>query len=263
MTAMADGTAIEAVLKRDRAIVLSGLAGISVLSWAYMVYLAWDMEHMDMDMAMPQMQAWGALDLVLLFVMWAVMMVAMMSPSATPMILMFARVNRDRQRQRRPYVPTAVFLAGYLLVWSGFSLLATLAQWGLHEAALLSPMMVSTSPFLGAALLLAAGIFQWTPLKNACLRHCRPPLGFLTTEWREGGRGALVMGLRHGWFCTLCCWALMALLFVGGVMNLLWVALITIFVLIEKIAPAGLWVSRAAGGLLVASAVWMITQALQ
>jgi len=188
------------------------------------------------------------------------MMVAMMVPTAASMILMFAMFNRRRREQQQPYVPTAVFLGGYLLVWTGFSVLATLAQWGLHSAALLSPMMVSTSPILGGIILLAAGIFQWTPLKYACLTYCRSPLGFLMTDWREGSRGAFIMGLKHGSYCTGCCWFLMALLFVAGVMNLLWVATITVFVLIEKIAPRGDMVGRVAGGVLVIAGLVMLSQ---
>jgi predicted metal-binding membrane protein len=250
------------VLRRDRIIVLAGLISVAALAWAYTVYLAHDMGnmHMGMGMAMPKMQSWSLMDFVSMFLMWAVMMVAMMVPTAAPMILIFANVNRKRQEQERPYVPTAVFLSGYLLVWTGFSVLATLAQWGLHEAALLSPMMVSTSPILGGILLLAAGIFQWTPLKYACLKHCRSPLSFLMTDWREGYRGALIMGLKHGSYCTGCCWFLMALLFVAGVMNLLWVATITAFVLVEKAVPRGDLVGRIAGVALCIAGLIMLVQ---
>jgi predicted metal-binding membrane protein len=225
-----------------------------------MGYLAWGMHHMAVDMAMPQMQGWGTLDVLLLFLMWAVMMVAMMVPAAAPMLLMFATINRRRRAQQQPFVSTAVFLGGYLLVWAGFSAVATLAQWGLHEAALLSPMMVSTSPLLGGTLLLVAGIFQWTPLKYACLSHCRSPLGFLMTDWRDGTRGALHMGLKHGAYCTGCCWTLMALLFVAGVMNLLWVATIAAFVLVEKVLPRGDLVGRVAGGILVIAGLALLMQ---
>jgi predicted metal-binding membrane protein len=244
-------------------IVIGGLIGIAALAWTYIGYLAWAMGrmHMTMDMAMPHMQAWGVLDLVLLLVMWAVMMVAMMVPSAAPMILIFTTLNRRRREQQQPYVSAAVFVGGYLLVWSGFSALATLAQWGLHSAALLSPMMVGTSPLLGGILLLAAGIFQWTPLKYTCLKQCRSPLGFLMTDWREGTQGALIMGLRHGMYCTGCCWSLMVLLFVAGVMNLLWVATITAFVLIEKVIPKGDLVGRMAGGALIVAGLIMLSQA--
>ena len=261
---MQSSTALEAVLKRDRLIVLGGLAGLTVLAWAYVGYLAWDMGHMDMsmDMAMPRMQMWGVLDLVLLCVMWAVMMIAMMVPSAAPMILMFTTINRRRQAQQQPYVPTTIFLGGYLLVWIGFSVLAMLAQWGLHSTALLSSMMVSTSPILGGLVLLAAGSFQWTPLKYTCLTRCRSPLGFLMTDWREGPRGALIMGLRHGMYCVGCCWFLMALLFVAGVMNLLWVAALAAFVLVEKVVPRGDLVGRLAGGGLIVAGLVMLAQAL-
>jgi len=251
----------ETVLRRDRIVVLSGLALIVALSWAYIVSLASDTQNMDvaMEMAMPQMQeAWGIPDFALTFVMWAVMMVAMMTPSAAPMILMFAGINRRRQNQQVTYVPTSVFLMGYLVVWAAFSVLATAAQWGLHAASLLSPTMVSTSPLLGGILLLVAGIYQWTPLKHACLSKCRSPLGFVLNEWREGKRGAFVMGLKHGSYCTGCCWPLMALLFVAGVMNLLWVAAIVGFILLEKIAPAGQRMGQAAGVLMVAGGVVLL-----
>jgi predicted metal-binding membrane protein len=157
-------------------------------------------------------------------------------------------------------VPTAVFLAGYLTVWTAYSAAATLLQGALLEAALVSPMMVSTSPALGGGLLLAAGAFQWTPLKRACLNHCRSPLSVIMTQWREGTKGAFVMGLRHGSYCAGCCWILMALLFVAGVMNLLWVAAIAVFVLVEKAAPQGVWIGRAAGAAMFAAGVLMLSR---
>ena len=256
---MASGVA-EIALRRDRIIVLSSLAVIIALSWAYVSSLASDMQNMDVatEIAMPQMQAWGVTDFALTFVMWVVMMVAMMTPSAAPMILIFAGVNRRRQKQQVPYVPTSVFLLGYLVVWAAFSVLATAAQWGLHAVSLLSPMMVSTSPVLGGILLLIAGIYQWTPLKHACLSKCRSPLGFVLNEWREGRWGAFLMGLKHGSYCTGCCWSLMALLFIAGVMNLLWVAAIAGFILLEKVAPAGHRMGRAAGVLMVAGGVVLL-----
>lgn len=251
---------LEALLKRDRIVIISGLATISILAWAYMFYIARDMRNMAMAMEIvtPRVQVWGGVDFALTFVMWAVMMVAMMVPSAVPMVLTFATVNRRRREQRTPYASTGMFLLGYLIVWTGFSVLATLAQWAFHTAALLSPMMASTSPTLGGVLLLAAGIFQLTPLKHACLAHCRTPLGFFMTEWRGGTRGALIMGLRHGSFCVGCCWVLMVLLFVAGVMNLLWMAIITTFVLLEKVAPAGHWMGRVAGLLFIGWGAWVM-----
>jgi predicted metal-binding membrane protein len=269
----------EGVPRRDRIIVLSSLALITALSWAYVSSLASDMQNnmdvttsdipdiqsvdkaasdssdmqsMDMatEIAIPQLQAWGVTDIALIFVMWVVMMVAMMTPSAAPMILMFAGINRRRQKQQVPYVPTSVFLLGYLAVWAAFSVLATVAQWAFHAVSLLSPMMVSTSPILGGILLLIAGIYQLTPLKHACLSKCRSPLGFVLNEWREGRWGAFLMGLKHGGYCTGCCWSLMALLFIAGVMNLVWVAAIAGLILFEKVAPAGHRVGQAAGILL-------------
>ncbi len=242
----------ETVLRRDRIIVLSGLAVITALSWAYVASLASDMQNMDMgtEMAMPRMQSWGVVDFALTFVMWTVMMVAMMVPSAAPMILIFAAVNRRRRKQQVSYVPTSVFLLGYLVVWFAFSVLATVAQWEIHAISLLSPMMANTNPILGGVLLLVAGIYQWTPLKHACLSRCRSPLGFVLNDWREGRRGAFLMGLKHGGYCTGCCWSLMALLFVAGVMNLLWVAAIAGFILLEKVAPAGDRLGRVAGVML-------------
>lgn len=261
---MQGSTRLEGTLRRDRMIVLIGLIGISALAWAYLIYLTIEMGTMEMAMDMASsMQSWTAMDLVLLFVMWTVMMVAMMVPTATAMIVAFATINRRRRTQEQPYVPTAIFFGGYVMVWTGFSALATFAQWGLHEAAFLSPMMVSMSPMLGSMLLLTAGVFQWTPLKYACLKHCRSPLGFLMTDWREGPWGALIMGLRHGMYCTGCCWFLMALLFVAGVMNLLWVVTITLFVLVEKVAPHGDIMGRIAGGVLVAAGLVLLSHGLR
>ena len=255
---------LESVLKRDRAVVIAGLFAICALAWGYMAREARAMVHTGicqcagMKMSGPDMQSWSASTLVPLFLMWAEMMVAMMLPSAAPMILTFATVNRKRREQERPFVPTGVFLSGYLVVWIAFSALAAVAQWILHSTALLSPMMVSTSPILGGLLLISAGIFQWTPLKNACLAHCRSPLSFLMTDWRDGKPGAFVMGLKHGAYCTGCCWFLMALLFVAGVMNIWWIAAISILVLLEKVAPKGLFVGKVAGALLAAWGVWVI-----
>ena len=254
------GALIERVVRRDRTVVAAGVLVIAALAWAHLVAMA---RHgdcmgagmgdgMDAGMAMPPLPAWGATELALLFAMWAVMMVAMMLPSAAPLVLLFATIARRRRARRSPAAPTSALAAGYLLAWTAFSAAAALAQWGLHRAALLSPAMVSTSRTFGALLLVAAGLYQWTPLKGRCLAECRSPLGFLTREWREGVRGALVMGARHGAFCVGCCWVLMALLFAAGVMNLLWVAAIAAFVLVEKAAPAGGWIGKGAGLLLVA-----------
>ncbi len=253
------------VLTRDRLFVIAGLVAVTALAWVYVLQFGSSMTGMDTNstgMSMPNRQAWQSSDFVLTFMMWAVMMVAMMTPSATPMILMFARVNRQRQIDNTPIPATTIFLLGYLLVWIAFSTGATVAQWGLHSAALLSPEMISVTPFLGGILLILAGVYQFTPLKRACLSRCRTPLGFLMTEWREGTKGALIMGMRHGGYCVGCCWPMMTLLFVAGVMNLLWVALIAACVLVEKIAPAGQWVSRAIGLLTIGWGAWLLISLL-
>ena len=260
---MQQATPRELGFRRDRAVVLGGIIGVAALAWAYILYLAWDMNSMvGENMVMAQMRPWGATDFILTFIMWAVMMTAMMVPSAAPMLLLFTDVQLRRKAQQRPFVPTGVFLLGYLVVWCGFAAVASVAQWGLHTAALLSPLMASTSPFLGGSLLVAAGVFQWTPLKSICLSRCRSPLNLLMTEWRDGIKGTFVMGLRHGIFCLGCCWVLMALLFVLGVMNLLWIAALAGFVLIEKLAPTSQLVGRLTGVLLVAWGSWMILRAL-
>jgi predicted metal-binding membrane protein len=219
------------------------------------------MPGMDMPaMQMSGFSKWGLPTVILLFLMWAVMMVAMMVPSAVPMIQVFLAVNERRQNSSRQLVPVSVFLLGYLVVWTSFSAAATLVQWGLHKTALLSPMMVATSPVVSGGLLLAAGIFQWTPLKRSCLRGCRSPLSFLMGEWRDGTAGSFSMGLWHGAYCVGCCWALMALLFVVGVMNLLWVAAIALFVMGEKILPRGEVIGHVAGVALVATGIGVITK---
>ena len=241
----------------------AGLGLITLLAWVYLVYQSWAMEHMDLvDMAMPGMQNWGARDLGLVFTMWTIMMVGMMAPSASPMVLLFARIQKERPGQGRPLLASGLFLLGYLLVWTGFSLAVTLIQWQLHNAMWISPMMMSTNPLLGGALLVAAGIYQWTPAKQACLTRCRSPIGFLLTQWRDGARGALVMGFRHGLYCTGCCWLLMLILFVVGVMNLLWIAFLAAYVLLEKYLPQGRWMSHITGLALIAWGIWMARFAL-
>jgi predicted metal-binding membrane protein len=250
-------TGAEDLLRRDRAIVGAGLGVLVALAWLYISRLATAGSGPGMAMTMPEARGWGAGDVVLLFIMWAVMMVAMMLPSAAPMILLFTLVNRRRVEQGRPVARTGVFVAGYVLVWSAYSALAAAGQWALHEAALLSDV-AAVGPRLGGALLVAAGLYQWTPLKRACLTACRSPLAFLMTQWREGPWGALQMGLRHGAYCVGCCWALMALLFVAGVMNLLWVVAIATFVLIEKVVPGGERLGRAASALMAAAGLWLL-----
>ena len=252
--------------RRERWIIVAALAAIAAAAWAYMVYQARDLSvtgvceclSMKMDTAGDLSPA----TLLPLFFMWAGMMVAMMLPSATPMILTFAAVSRKRRQQERPYVPVAIFVAGYVAIWSGFSVVAAFAQWLLHRYTLLSPTMASRSAILAGLLLLAAGIFQFTPLKHACLTQCRAPFEFIMTHWREGAGGAFRMGLEHGLFCTGCCWALMGLLFVAGVMNILWIAALSLIVGLEKLLPRGIWLSSAAGVILTGWGAWLIAGSL-
>jgi predicted metal-binding membrane protein len=251
-----------ALPRRDRIAVLSGLLGVIALSWTYLVVMAGQMDSMAGMASMP-LRPWSGTDFLLVFLMWAVMMLGMMVPSATPMALVYAAVARKAQRQGGGVAPTFVFVAGYVAVWTLFSLAATLAQWGLERLALLSPMMVSTSPVLGGALLLAAGIYQWTPAKDTCLRHCRSPAHFFASHWRPGLVGALRLGVSHGAFCLGCCWLLMALLFFGGVMNLLWIAAITAFVLLEKVLPFGRAVARLTGVGLAVLGAFVVVVALR
>jgi predicted metal-binding membrane protein len=241
---------------RDTAVVWGGLGVLTLAAWGYLlrVHGAMAGDPMAGD-AMREMAPWAAADLGFAVVMWAVMMVGMMLPAASPVIVLFAAANARRRARDGVAVPTGLFVLGYLLVWGGFSVAAALAQWGLHAAALLSATLTTTSPLVGGGLLIAAGVWQLTPLKQACLARCRHPVAWLMTEWRDGAGGTLAMGLRHGAYCLGCCWALMGLLFVAGVMNLLWVAAITAFVLVEKVAPGGVWVGRATSILLIAAGV--------
>jgi predicted metal-binding membrane protein len=257
-----DTTVLEAVLRRDRWVVIAALVIVIAAAWIWIVFGAGtsttavamtEMAGMpDMDMMMER-AVWTPGYAGLIFAMWWVMMVAMMLPSAAPMLLLFARANRTQKRRDRPYVATGFFAAGYVAAWGGFSLLAAALQWGLEQLDLLGPMMTATNYWLGGAILLAAGLWQLTPLKGVCLRHCRSPLSFLMQQWRPGRFGAFRMGLEHGAYCLGCCWFLMGLLFFGGIMNLFWIAGLALFVLLEKTIPMGQWFGRIAG---VCFAVW-------
>ncbi|AGW95515.1 hypothetical protein N234_36240 [Ralstonia pickettii DTP0602] len=263
---------LEAAVRRDRLVVVTALTAVIALSWAYLLagagmgMSAFEVTRMSQrgiatgmcdggmsGMAMVAPAVWTPGYAVLMFFMWCVMMVAMMLPSAAPMILLFATVNRKQRDTRRPYVPTSIFAMGYLAAWAGFSLIAVILQWGFQRTGILSPTLVATNTIFSGFLLLAAGVYQLTPIKHACLRHCRSPLAFLSTRWRCGARGALRMGLLHGAFCVGCCWFLMGLMFFGGVMNLYWIAGLALFVLCEKTVPAGHWLGYATG---VALLVW-------
>src|SRR5579872_236063 len=249
--------ALEVVLRRDRAIIAVALIVLTALAWAYVLWLADDMAMGGMDMTgyrmipagmglmMPAPMPWQPIEFGFVFAMWAVMMIGMMTPSAAPMVLLYARVGRQAATQGKPFAAAAWFMGGYLLAWIAFALAATLAQWALERAALLTPMMAGASDLFGGAVLAATGLYQWTRLKDACLRQCQAPLLFIQRSggFRRDAAGSIALGARHGAYCVGCCWALMALLFVVGVMNVLWIAAIAILVLAEKIIPAGRLIS--------------------
>lgn len=252
----------------ERAAVLAGLALLVVLAWAYTVYWAGALATAPAEMTtgmrmggmvMPALHVWGPADFGLALAMWAVMMVAMMTPSAVPMVLTYHKLVRGWGSVGT----TALFFAGYLLVWTAFSAAATAAQGLLQGTGALSPMLTTASPLFGGLVLIAAGAFQLTPLKQACLTQCRTPLGFFMTEWREGRRGAFIMGVRHGAFCTGCCWLLMAVLFVVGLMNLFWIAVLSAYVLLEKMLPGGRKLSWIAGAALMGWGAWLVLGALR
>ncbi|MCV3241024.1 DUF2182 domain-containing protein [Mesorhizobium sp. ZC-5] len=240
--------------RHDRAIVVAILLAVILASWAYLL-VGVDMPMPEMPgMAMPMdAPVWTAGYFALTLLMWMAMMTAMMLPSAMPMLLFYDSIARKRGAQTTAVGSTSLFGLGYLVVWLGFSIGAVLLQYAFDKASLLSPMMETTSVALAGVILVFAGVYQWTPLKQSCLRQCRSPLDFIMTWWRGGNRGAFAMGLRHGAVCLGCCWVLMLLLFVGGVMNFAWITGIALFVMVEKLAPAGHWIGKAASVVLI---VW-------
>jgi len=264
-------TATEALLRRDRLVVGAGIVVICLLSWSYVIMGAgtgMSMAAMTSWQFPPPMHVdglvgrWPLSYWVLMVLMWWVMMIAMMLPSAAPTLLLYARVYRHAQTRGQighAVVPTAAFVAGYLVAWLAFSLVATALQWALEQAGLVHAMtMWSTSRTLSAAFLVAAGLYQLSSLKHRCLSHCRSPAEFLSHHWHPGRTGAMRMGWEHGLYCVGCCWLLMTLLFAGGIMNLVWIAGLTVFVLAEKLLPWGEWVSRGSGLLLLATGGYLL-----
>lgn len=241
---------LQALSRHDRMLAVVLLLLVVILSWSWLLSGAGTMEDMG-GMTMPMSSGpWTAGRAALMFCMWAVMMAAMMLPSAMPMILFHSTVASAMRTRGGKTGSTAVFAAGYLVVWSAFGAAATAFQFALEQTALLSPMMETTSTALAGILLLAGGLYQWTPLKQSCLRHCRSPMEFFLAQWRPGAGGAFAMGMKHGLYCVGCCWALMLLLFVGGVMNMAWIVALAVFVLLEKLVPRGRWLGLVAGALL-------------
>ena len=269
---MSEAPAFERLLKRDCIITLAGLAALCALAWLYIVtgaglgMSAWEMTTlapfphqqardmmpgMDMGATAPGRTAWGFDTWALIIAMWWIMMIAMMTPSSAPTILLFARVHRHALAQGQvqdKLAPTGAFAAGYMLVWLAFAVAAAALHWALERTGLVSAMMMgSQSRWLSGAVLIAGGLYQLSPIKNICLAHCRTPTSFLSRHWRPHALGALRLGAMHGAYCVGCCWMLMALLFAGGVMNLIWIAALAILVLIEKVLRPGQWVGRSAG----------------
>jgi predicted metal-binding membrane protein len=269
--------ALETLLRRDRTLVLAALAAVTALAWAYVLWLAAAMSSMDMgsadgmgasgmdtaamaETARPVFRDWSTGDAAFMFLMWAIMMVGMMLPSAAPMILIYARVGRQANARGQSFAATGWFAGGYVLAWTAFAFLATTAQWALERALLLTPHMASASNVFGGLVLIGAGVYQWTPLKESCLSQCQTPLTFIQRNggFRREPGASLRLGARHGLYCIGCCWALMGLLFVGGVMNLLWIAGLAALVLTEKVVPAGRWLSRGLGAVLVGAGALLI-----
>jgi predicted metal-binding membrane protein len=268
-----DASALEAVLRRDRAIIMAAVATLIVLAWADLVWLANDMAMEGMDMTgyrmipagqalmMPASSPWRSIEFAYVFVMWVVMMIGMMTPSAAPIILIYARVGRQAA-ERRPFASTAWFAGGYFSAWIAFSVAATSAQWALERAALLTPTMAGASKVFSGIVLILAGLYQWTALKDVCLWQCQAPLGFILSHggFQKSAAGSLTLGFRHGVYCLGCCWALMILLFALGVMNLFWIAALAILVLLEKIMPSGRVIARVAGLASLSGGLWMLCQ---
>jgi predicted metal-binding membrane protein len=250
---------LERLLRRDRSVIMACLAAVALLAWAYLWTGA------GMDMSMPGMvmapTVWTTTTALIMFLMWWVMMIAMMVPSAAPTVLLFAMIDRKQAAGDRPPIGAGVFLAGYLAAWAGFSLVATALQWALERQGLIAMDMAVSSQRLGGGLLIAAGLYQFTPVKAMCLRHCQNPVLFLSSHWRSGAQGAFRMGLAHGIYCLGCCWVLMALLFVGGIMNLVWIAGLAIYVALEKLGPGYPWLGRGAGVVSMMAGLVMLVQA--
>jgi predicted metal-binding membrane protein len=265
-----------AVLRRDRIIVVLALALLTGLAWSYLLWLAAAMSMGGMDMTgfrmipyvmalmVPADTPWLAMEFALVFVMWTVMIVGMMTPSAAPMFLMYARIGRQTEAQSRPLAATVWFAIGYFLVWVAFSLFATLVQWSVERAGLLDFAMATTSNFFGGLVFVAAGLYQWTRLNEKCLTECQRPFEFLMHHggYRRDAAGCVMLGLRHGAYCVGCCWALMLLLLVGGVMNVLWIVLLTLFVYLQRVTSTGRLIAHLAGIVLIASGAWLFSMGM-
>lgn len=238
----------------ERWTLLGGVGAVSAAAWIWMAHMSLAMADMMAGGASrawmpPPAGPWSGYDFWMLFLMWSVMMVAMMTPASLPMLRMFRTMQRNRARQGQAFSSWAFLLAGYLAAWVLFSGAATFGQKHLHDWLLLTPMMESRSHWFSGALIAAAGLYQWTPWKDACLSQCRSPMQFLMARWRDGAAGAASMGLQHGLYCIGCCWLLMLMLVGLGMMNILWVAALTLFVLLERTLPPPARAFRTATGI--------------
>ncbi len=248
-----------ALLKKEKVVIIGSLILATIMAWFYLI--AFESRMGDMRGPLDTMiflKPWTVPYAGSMFHMWTIMMSGMMIPSVGVVILTYARIQRSRMQGRLSVPPTATFLGGYLVMWTAFSLVATAIQCGLETAALMTPVMSTARPEVATFILILTGIYQLTPLKKASLSHCRSPMDYLMRGWRNGISGAFRMGLGHGAICIGCCWALMMLLFVGGVINLLLVATITIFIVLEKTAPFGLALGRFAGYALILLGTWTL-----
>ena len=254
---MLTGITGESLIRRDRFVVVVSAGGLLILSWIVLSRHALSTSSHHAVLMPHALPAPGG-RFALAFLMWMVMMVAMMLPPVMPWILLFASASRTRSASAPPFVRTGLFVGGYLTTWAVYCLAAAAVQLVLQQRGLLGADDQKTIPLVGAGLLISAGLYQLTPLKSACLRHCRSPISFFLSRWRNGPAGAFQMGLRHGLYCVACCWALMALSFALGVMNLLWMAAVTLMLCVEKIAPGGRLLSRVFGLLLTTWGVYLL-----
>ena len=238
--------------------VLLPIAALTILAWAYLFGVSAGIDAPG-AMVMPSVGAWSAATFATVAVMWAVMMVGMMLPSAAPMLIVHRRVAERRRIRGSHAQPTWLFAGGYVLVWTAFALVAATANGLLHSRGLLDAMMGSATAPVGGAILVAAGAYQVTPIKDRCLSACQTPVGYLGTHWRDGRVGTVRMGVEHGLYCVGCCWLIMALLFVMGVMNLAWVAVLAVFILLEKVLPRTTWLTRVSGLALIGWGVVLLT----
>jgi predicted metal-binding membrane protein len=254
-------TAVESLVRRDRVLLGAAIVVATALCWAWIVPMCRDMYGtMKGSAAWMMTDTWNATHLALLFAMWVVMMAGMMLPTAAPALFLYGGVVRRSEGASRATLHVYAFAGGYLAVWTAYSLVATLLQRLLARWLLITPMMDARDARFGGALLLCAGIYQFTPYKRACLASCRHPVEFIVRHWRRGIRGGFMIGALHGLYCLGCCWALMMLLFVGGVMNLWWIGALTVFVLLEKAAPCGEAGGRYSGLAIGAAGLWFLTR---